>query len=134
MEILNERPPIYDAVCSIIGKPPDSAIFAYGDIIYNPSGASIPEDVIAHEEVHSRQQGGDPVDWWRKYLRDDDFRLDQEAEAYGVQYRWVHNNIPDRNESMRRLIYFAQTLASPMYGSLIDVESARRLIYDKSGL
>lgn len=134
MKIIKERPPIYDAICSIIGKPPDTAIFAYGDTIYNPSGADIPDDIIKHEEVHEKQQGEDPLDWWKKYLRDEDFRLDQELEAYGVQYRYIHNTIKDREVRRKYLFSFAHILSSEMYGGIVDFDRARQLIHDKANV
>lgn len=129
MRIIKERPPIYDAICSIIGKPPATAIFAYGDTIYNPSGLSLPEDIIRHEQVHQKQQGDAVVDWWRKYLRDEEFRLDQEIEAYGVQYKFIHETNTSREFRFKALMQMAKSLASPMYGDLIDVGRARQRIF-----
>lgn len=124
MKILNERPPVYDEICSVIGTPPETAIYAYGDTIYNPSGATIPEDVIAHEEIHELQQGGDPVDWWKKYLADPEFRLDQELEAYRHQYKFIKNQGKDRERLNFYHIHFARTLSGPMYGNLLTFEDA----------
>jgi len=134
MKILKERPPIYDAICRSIGKPPDTAIFAYGDTIYNPSGAELSPDIIHHEKVHEKQQAGDPVDWWRKYLRDEDFRLDQELEAYAAQYKFICNNSKDRNHRQRMLHSFGKTLASPMYGGIVDFGQAVNKIFKLSGV
>lgn len=128
MKIVNEFPPVYERICEVIGKPPVNALYAYGDTIYNPSGAIIPEDVIAHEEIHEMQQGGDPVDWWNKYLLDADFRLDQELEAYRHQYMFIKNQTKDREIRNRYLVHFARTLSGTMYGSLMTYDEAWKQI------
>jgi len=124
MKIVNEYPPVYERICEVIGKPPENALYAYGDTIYNPSGLTIPEDVIAHEEIHELQQGGDPVDWWNKYLADPEFRLDQELEAYRHQYKFIQNKTKDRELLNFYLRHFAKALSGPMYGNLMGFEEA----------
>jgi hypothetical protein len=97
MKIVKSFPPNYQEIYLVL-RPPASAVFAYGDEIYNPSGQVIPADIMRHEEVHGRQMRRWPAPeiWWKKYLLDKDFRKDQEAEAFSEQVRWVKENINSR--------------------------------------
>ena len=67
-----------------------AAIFTYGDTIHNPFNVALDAELIRHEETHMEQQEGHPdvaKVWWDRYIQDPQFRLDQEAEAYGAQYK-----------------------------------------------
>lgn len=64
MKIVVAKPPIYDLVASMFTIDDSKTIYAYGDTIYNPADCVIPEELIAHESIHSRQQGKDPYGWW----------------------------------------------------------------------
>jgi signal transduction histidine kinase len=92
-EVINERPPIWDDVVNAGLKfNPNTTIFTYGRAIYNPAGIDIPDDLHVHECVHMDQQAkmaGGPDAWWGRYLTDPWFRLSQEAEAYGAQFRYL---------------------------------------------
>lgn len=104
------------------------AVFAYGDILYNPSGLPIPEDLMVHEQTHQiQQQAWGVQDWWIKYLKDDTFRLTQEVEAYRNQYQFVQNKI-NRQQRRRFLQNISKALASSMYGNIIDKKTAQELI------
>lgn len=124
MKIVNERPPIYDGATAVFGTIPDSVVFAYGDTIYNPSGQSLSEDIIAHEEIHELQQGENPAAWWEAYLSDAEFRLDQELAAYRHQYRFMLKNEPDREKRNLALLHFAKSLSGPIYGNLMSRDEA----------
>jgi len=134
MKIINEPPPqkLLDAIRAA-GMDPDlsKTFFTYGDIIYNPGGVEIQPSVLEHEEVHCDQQksyqGG--VDgWWGRYLVDPLFRVQQEAEAYGMQYRFLCAHHKDRNRRVRILMELAAMLAGPMYGRTINRQAAGDLI------
>jgi len=104
------------------------AIFTYGDTIY--CKFELPEDLIAHEKTHVKQQleyDGGPNAWWRRYFRDDEFRLDQEVKAYRRQYSWAKSNL-NRDEVFRILKHSAKSLSGPMYGNLIGFQEAIDLI------
>lgn len=93
MKIIKEYPPNIDKIRQVL-NPPETACFAYGDIIYNPSGNEIRDDLMVHEETHERQmKGHDNNDWWDRYLNDKQFRQDCEVEAYANQLVWLKNNI-----------------------------------------
>lgn len=126
MKLIFDFPPNYDQIVAAVGPLPPSVVFAYGDAVYSPSGAELPADLVAHEEVHLRQQAeiGGPEVWWERYLADRDFRLEQELEAYRVQIAF-HGDRAARRACFRRV---ARDLARPMYGSLVSAEQARRLL------
>lgn len=120
-------PPNIDEIRERLNPGP-STVFAYGDRIYCPSGADLPPNLIVHEQTHFDQQrnAGGPDAWWRRYLDDPEFRLDQELEAYRAQYAALAG-LP-RPERRRYLAHFCKTLASSMYGGLVSKEQARALI------
>ncbi|MBX4216221.1 hypothetical protein KW797_04730 [Candidatus Parcubacteria bacterium] len=130
MKIVYEKPPIFERVAKqfdIRGLP---VVFAWGDILYNPFRAGIPDDLIAHEETHSRQQSlvGGPEIWWERYLADAKFRLEQEIEAYREQYRFYCGGEKDRNKRFNFLNKKAGELASPIYQVKISRKEAMEKI------
>lgn len=157
MKILNERPPewIMTGCLDQFRVKVDNTFWTYGDTIYNPGGISIPEDIIAHEEQHGRQQEayvGGCVDaycieeqhslhkdtlgkdgWWREYLTNPRFRLEQESEAYGEQYRFFCENRKDRNQRYRFLVLISRQLSGPLYQLSISAQQARAIILVLSG-
>lgn len=140
MKILNELPPIHEAILSAGLNPSATAMYTYGDTIYNPSSQFVPADIIAHEEVHERQQkaldtsegADDGKDiWWSRFLDDQYFRMEQEAEAYAAQYDFMCKKHKDRNQRNRILLHYSRTLASPTYGSVLSGSASRNLIMSK---
>ena len=132
MKIVNEKPPIFDKIIAAGMSPSlDSTIFTYGDIIYNPSGQPIPDHLIAHEATHTKQQGEFPKTWWGKYLSDEKFRFEQEAEAYANQYAFICKTVKDRNIRVKILYELARILAGPTYGNIITRTKAMELIKQK---
>lgn len=120
---------MYSEISAILSPGPH-AIYAWGDKIYNPSKTHVTKDLVAHELVHARQQEllGGPEIWWRRYLDKPEFRLSQEAEAYGRQYQYLCSQNPNRNFQFQVLEAMALLLAGPMYGRLTTVEYAMQLI------
>lgn len=131
MKFVHGVPPIYDEICErfpVRGLP---VIFAWGDIIFNPQRANITAELLAHEKVHMQQQGSDIVGWWRRYLKDDAFRLDQECPAHVTEYwTYCHRNPQGKMRAARRvcLHLISSRLASDLYGPMIRYEEARRAI------
>lgn len=129
MKIIIANPPVYDLICKALGTPPKNAVFTYGDKLCNPSNGFISPDLMKHEETHSRQQlyiGPDL--WWKKYLKDPQFRLENEIEAYQIQFAYFCAKNKDRNAQTRLLHTIAGDLASPMYGGIITKEDAIKQI------
>ncbi len=128
MKIINEYPPNYAQVVQYLGSVEDSKpFFAYGDTIYNPFKQEITKDFEIHEETHSKQQGGNPHNWWYKYLTEPEFRLEQEIEAYGTQYAYV-KTIANRKITDWLKENFAKALSGPLYGNLLTYHQAESRI------
>lgn len=126
MQIKNEKPPNYEKVKKAFAFDEKRTIFTYGDCIYNPAGINMTMDLQMHELVHMMQQQQmgffrrwfGPWRWWRKYLKDTDFRFEQELAAYQSQYRFAMANVKDRNQKHDYLVQLARALMGPMYGNI----------------
>ena len=110
--------------------------WTYGDTIYNPGGLELPDHIIAHEEVHETQQttydGGKDA-WWREYLANPRFRMEQEAEAYGAQYKFYCERVKDRNQRARFLMTISSSFAGPLYQLALHQQQAKAMILVLSG-
>lgn len=127
MRIVFEDPPNIKEIQEVLKIGDAKMIFCYGDVIYNPHKLNIPDHLKIHELVHSRQQK-DPKEWWNKYLKNKDFRLSQELEAYQNQYKFAKQWIKDRNVLARFLYQIASDLSSQLYGNIIDFTEAQKQI------
>lgn len=113
----------------------EGALFAYGDTLYIPGGFRPTDEVMAHEEVHSRQHAnfeGKEDAWWNRYLTDQYFRVNQECEAYAVQYEAFSEKVRDRNRRALYLDFLAGQLSGPMYGNVIERGVAMKMIREKA--
>jgi len=117
MKILTTFPPNYREISTAFGVRGRGVIFCYGDTIYNPMRVEVGPELIAHESVHSGRQNGSPEVWWRRYIADPQFRLDEEIPAHRAEYL-VSGRLED----------IARRLASPLYGSLISIERAIKVL------
>lgn len=134
MNIVKALPPNFAEI--------DAVIFAWGATIYNPAGIKIDAPLRAHEAVHGERQReyGGPAMWWRRYLAEPAFRLDEEIPAHQAEYRCFCSTLralrvgeepsvlPDRASRRITLHHIAARLASDLYGRLIRYDDARRLI------
>jgi len=126
LRIIKDFPPNYEAICEAfpIVRQRKGTIFTYGDACYVPYGGVLTYHLRIHELTHVRQQEKiGVVEWWNRYLIDHQFRLTQEAEAYGRQYRAM-----TKMEKVNNFHRIASDLASPMYGSIVTVDEAKQLI------
>lgn len=125
--IVKGYPPNYAEIKARFNPQPGT-IFAYGDKIYSPHSATLPADLIAHEQVHFAQQhrAGGPEAWWRRYIDDPQFRLKQEVEAYRAQYALIQQ-LP-RPQRRELLAHICKSLAGGMYGRIVTKEQARQLV------
>ena len=103
-------------------------VFTYGSRVYNPDAGFINPPLMAHEMVHSKQQGDDPAGWWERYLRDVPWRASQEVMAYRKQFKEIKKVTQDRELRMRWLIKVAKDLSGPMYGSPMQFQKAFQAI------
>lgn len=126
MQIKNEFPPNYERIKEAFDVEGKGVLFAYGDVIYDPDNIGVVDHLEVHEGVHQRQQKaiGGPEIWWDKYIQDKAFRLSQEIEAYGEQYKFIKQHITDRNSLTKYLFNLASVLSSPMYGRVIGLNEA----------
>lgn len=121
-------PPNYDQIVKRFPqvKLKPSIIFTYAPDIYCPSGNPLDLALEHHEETHIRQQGNDPAGWWERYLTDNQFRLEQELEAYRAQ--WKTAQIYNRDSRKSLLNHIAKDLSGPMYGHVVTKKEALALI------
>lgn len=125
------RPPNFaeiDAEFNVAGLP---VLFCYGDTIYNPSRVGISPSLRAHEAVHSRRQGGNVEGWWRRYIAEPAFRLDEEIPAHVEEYKkFCSDNTEGQGRNARRMALhqIAKRLSSKLYGGLIRYDAARKII------
>ncbi len=131
MKIVKAFPPNYKQVAAKFDLTGKNPIFCWGDTIYFPGAQSdpptLPEHLIVHESVHSKQQNGDPESWWEKYLTDPEFCLAQEIPAYQAQFNFLKDTM-GREDRRRWIKFFAKDLSSGMYGNMVTFEKAKELI------
>jgi hypothetical protein len=128
--VVNEHPPILDLLVAAGFHPSPNTVFTVGDVVYNPGGGELPDDLLVHERVHTRQQAavGGPEAWWDRYITDPAFMLDQEARAYGRQFAFLCRRVKDRNAQLHTLRHLAEILAGPIYAHPVAIERAMALI------
>lgn len=127
MIISKKIPPIYDTIKKVLNVNWDRGIcIVYGDTCHSKYPLS--EDLKVHEETHVRQQTiWGPEEWWRKYLSDKKFRLEQEIEAYQNQAEWIKTNSP-ANYRRIALNQIAKDLSSGLYGNICTYLEAKAFV------
>lgn len=132
MRVIRDRPPLFDEIdarFNVRGKP---ILFAWGDRLYIPSGSlDVAPHLMAHEEVHGARQGtAEPgiILWWKSYLNDREFRLDEEILAHRAEYQSLISHSGGRQQRRRHLAITAARLAAPLYGRMISVSEAKKVI------
>lgn len=138
MKIVNTAPPdwIMQGCMSRFRVDVNNTFWTYGDTIYNPGGGTLPDHIEAHEEQHSRQQAayeGGKDAWWKEYLENPRFRMEQEAEAYGEQHRFYCGRVSDRNRRALFLHQIARSFSGPLYQVALELPQAKRMIEVLSG-
>lgn len=131
MRIIYDFPPLYDEINRVFGldKADVLPIFAWGQEIFNPHRVNILPALHAHEVVHGQRQGSDVVGWWRRYMADAAFRLEEELHAHVAEYEvWAAGK--PRNLRRQVLTRTAVRLAAPLYGykPRLTQERARALL------
>lgn len=106
---------------AIIGN--NNVIFAYDGDIY--TNTKLPDHLLVHENTHLKQQEEIGADKWVElYLNNDNFRLNQEIEAYRNQLK----AIKDGNLRIYWKIKSSKDLSSKFYGNIITYEEAYKLL------
>src|SRR4051812_41481437 len=100
-------PPNYQAICDAFPHVPKThgVLFAWDLIVFNPDDVVVPPSLMAHEEVHSIRQAGNPSAWWDKYLTDPAFRFAEEVPAHICEYAKVYG---DNARRSARRFYLTQ--------------------------
>lgn len=129
-KIIKSLPPNYGDIVKALPavKFRPNGVFTYAPHIYFPRGGPLEVDLVKHEEVHIRQQAeaGGAAAWWERYLKDPRFRMEQELEAYQVQFKAME--FYNRGQRRVRLNKIASDLSSAMYGKIITKAEALEAI------
>lgn len=124
IEISHEIPPVYELLNKKFGvKWDDKIIIAYGGKIHCKDTPA-PQKII-HEKVHLDEQKkiGNEL-WWKAYLEDDNFRLQEELKAYRIESNFLKKYIKNREVRFHAINEIADSLSSPVYGSIITKKEA----------
>lgn len=133
LRIVHQPPPNYAEIVAVFpfAKRPGT-MFCHGRCIWIPNGGAVSPSLMAHETVHADRQiamAGGPDAWWNQYLVDGQFRFDEELPAHIAEFRWFDGRPrPERTFMLRQI---AARLAGPLYGRLVTVHQAKRLITGK---
>lgn len=138
----NERPPNYSDIIAVFPRAAGpGVIFCWGNTMHCPRPVlpMIPPELVRHEEVHALRQGHDPAGWWRRYLDDEAFRLNEEFPAHAAEFRalcTMHRHKWNDARAMRRVFgaRIAAKLASPLYGDMISLADAKALLIESAGV
>lgn len=131
MQFSQEKPVNYPHIEEKFGKDlwDRGVVITYAPAIHSKN-RSISPQIIHHEEVHIRQQlayPGGPAAWWREYIRNDKFRLQEELEAHKAEAAYVRTNVHNRKKSEAAIDYIRHSIATN-YAGIISLSEARRLI------
>ena len=139
MRIINDWPPnIVSLRAAFPLEGVQGLVFSYGDRVYAPTSQVIHQSIQAHERVHCDRQmvyPGGVAAWWLDYIADPAFRLAEEIPAHRAEYQWwVARPGSDkpvdgfRSARLYHLTHIARRLASPLYGSMLNLAAAKRAI------
>lgn len=128
MTITETFPPNYDDIKAALPAVADekAAVFTYGDTLHNPHKTDVLPHLRVHEAVHAQRQK-DPDAWWKQYLSDPAFRLEEELAAFSAQYHFTRSILSAKKQKTV-LTYLARDLSSEAYGNLLDYSKAEMLI------
>lgn len=126
MKILRVYPPNYLDIIKALPwvKGKNGIVYAWGDILYNPSMAHITPWLEAHEGVHGERQGAEILQWWDRYLTDPQWRLEEEIPAHRAEWKRYRKVTGSQAMKTRYLRKIADRLSGPLYGNLIDLPGA----------
>ena len=137
LKLSYDKPPIWEEANALfkLEELNMGTIFTFGDTLYNPFQVRMTGDLFVHERTHAEQHQWDGTVaglWWKRYLADPEFRLEQEIEAYANQYKYIAHNEKSRDKVFENLLFFAKSLGGPMYGNIISPTEAMARIKEKA--
>lgn len=130
MEVVVGYPPNFEELKLYFNIESSAEVcFCYGHKIFNPYNLTLRPDLIFHESVHAVQQDecGGAEAWWKQYIASASFRVNQEAEAYGEQVKFIRSTLGE-SWALKGLSAFAKYLSSPVYANAISQKDAFELI------
>ena len=130
-KISKDRPPNWDELEKVFKADWERTAVAYHDTIHVKYPDKLPPDILVHEQVHLKQQGGTiekTKEWWKKYIENDKHRYSQELEAYRKQYQYIREVKKDRNQIAREAHLIATKLSSSLYGNIVTYSEALKEI------
>ncbi len=105
----------------------EGLIIAYNPTIYCKFRVT-PEKIV-HESVHIKRQDEIGVDlWYDMYIANPSYRLEEEVLAYKAEYKFLKKYVKDRELLFRLKRDMAHNLSSPVYGNLVGLDEALKLI------
>ena len=132
LELVKDFPPMWDEIAKafpVKGKP---VLFAWENRIYAPCGVSrVSPQLNSHEHVHCQRQSqeGGPHKWWRRYIDDPAFRLDEEKLAHAAEFMKLWE-VQGGSRAARRtsLSIVAARLSAPIYRYRFTKAQAREYL------
>jgi len=155
IEVVYDVPPIFDEIVKVFpGARNERVVFSWGSRVYinSKEREPVPKPIIAHESIHGsrqtiitrsklREKGvndftaehaeeweWEVLAWWRRYMRDEKFRYDEELLAHQEEYRVACAEAISRRQRQFALKTIAKKLASPLYGSMVSPAKAKTLL------
>lgn len=127
------HPPMWEEIRAAFPRAAaqKGVIFSWGRKIFNPDNVRLDAGLIAHEAVHGQRQGTEEMhvkDWWRRYIDDRQFRLDEEIPAHIAEMKRMVAADPSRNNRRSTISRLATRLSSPLYGRLLSSTTVRTLL------
>lgn len=127
MKIINRYPPNIQEIEMILPVN-DQNVFSYYPDIYVPSGKELDPDLLLHENIHLEQQKATGVEnWWRKYLSDSQFRLEQELAAFSAQLAYGKKIYPVKTSDKMKHD-FAVLLSGKQYQTGLTYQQAENML------
>ncbi len=129
MKISTEKPPNWPDIEAKfhINFQQSGVLISYGDTVHVASGGISP-DIRIHEQTHLDQQAKMGVEeWWRKYIADKHFRVEQEIEAYRNQVAYIKRYVSNRKKRELYITGIWKNM-SEMYGDMISYQKAQEIL------
>ena len=105
---------------------------SFGNKIYIPGWWE--DHMLAHELTHCERQGfteEGAIEWYKKYINDDEFLVAEELLAYREQYSWFKYECLDKNKRLKFAELLAIEFSGPRYGKIITYSNAFLSIIEK---